>query len=159
MVAVWFAPMSAGSRPERSGHGRRATLPGHLESRRFPAHGFVFLRTPRSMIRTNLVALVAIQFLLPVPQVRAAEKEQLEFRLRFDAAALDAPFTGRVVVRLTKSSPGELPSSISWSRPEPVFAKDVTGWKPGEPLVIDGTALWFPTPFKDIAQGEWYVSA
>src|SRR5262249_1522241 len=33
------------------------------------------------------------------------------------------------------------------------------GWKPGEPLVIDGTALAFPTPLKEVAQGEWYVSA
>src|SRR5438105_8190584 len=85
--------------------------------------------------------------------VNATEPAPLEFRLSFDSAALNEPFTGRVFVLLTKSSPGELPSSISWSRPEPVFAKDVNNWKPGEPLVIDGTALFFPTPLNEIAKG------
>jgi hypothetical protein len=60
---------------------------------------------------------------------------------------------------LTRSSPGEMPASISWSRPQPVFAKDVVGWKPGEPLVIDGTAMHYPTPLAEVEKGEWYVAA
>src|SRR3954469_6620415 len=112
-----------------------------------------------SMLRTILVPLAALQLLATAPTLRAAEPGQLAFRLTFDSTALDATFTGRVFVMLTKSSPGELPSSISWSRPEPVFAKDVTGWKPGEPLMINGTALAYPTPLKDVGKGEWYVSA
>jgi hypothetical protein len=111
------------------------------------------------MLRTILVPLAALQLLATALTVRAAEPGQLAFRLTFDSAALDQPFTGRVFVMLTKSSPGELPSSISWSHPEPAFAKDVTGWKPGEPLLIDGKALAYPTPLKEIANGEWYVSA
>src|SRR5437588_523830 len=91
--------------------------------------------------------------------VSPAEPAPLAFQLTFDSAALESPFTGRVFVLLTKSSPGELPSSISWSRPEPVFAKDVNNWKPGEPLTIDSSAHFFPTPLKEIDKGDWYVAA
>ena len=108
------------------------------------------------MFRAGLLSLTVI---LSAGAVRAAEAAPLEFRLTFDSAALNAPFTGRVFVMLSKSSPGELPQSISWGQPEPVFAKDVVGWKPGEPLVINSTAMAFPTPMTEIAKGDWFVSA
>src|SRR5262245_46481181 len=103
-------------------------------------------------------ASCVLLLLAPAP-LSAAEPAPLTFRLTFDAAALDQPFTGRVFVILTRGSPGQLPNGINWFRPEPVFARDVTGWKPGEALTIDGTALAFPTPLKNLPKGEYYVSA
>src|SRR5207248_1904303 len=47
----------------------------------------------------------------------------------------------------------------SWFRPEPVFAKDVTNWKPGEPLTIDDTALAFPKKLRELTKGDYYVAA
>lgn len=94
-----------------------------------------------------------------LPQLRAAEPAPLQFQLTFDPAALNEPFTGRVFVMLNRASPGDLSRSISWGRPEPVFAKDVKNWKPGEPLVIDAGAIAFPTPLKDVPAGEYFVSA
>jgi hypothetical protein len=102
------------------------------------------------------LALLALLIAAPLP---AAELAPLSFQLTFDQAALDQPFTGRVFVMLTKSSPDELPSSISWSRPQPVFAKDVVNWKPGQPITIDGSSLYYPTPMKDVEGGEWYIAA
>lgn len=87
------------------------------------------------------------------------EPAPLRFELTFDPQSLNVPFSGRVFVLLSRANPGELPTSISWSRPEPVFAKDVKDWKPGGTLVIDGSALAFPKPMKDIPAGEYYVSA
>ena len=109
------------------------------------------------MFRSALVAFLTAILFASAPL--CAADAPLTFQLKFDAAALDQPFTGRVFVMLTRNNPGDLPSSISWCRPEPVFAKDVTDWKPGDPLIIDKTALAYPTPLKDVAAGEWYVSA
>jgi Putative esterase len=110
------------------------------------------------MRRAVTLALVVV-LLLSAARSPAAEPAPLEFRLAFDLAALDGPFTGRVFVMLTRQNSGELPSGISWFRPEPVFARDVTGWKPGERLTIDGSALAFPTPLKELPKGDYYVSA
>ncbi|MFO0811187.1 MAG: alpha/beta hydrolase-fold protein [Gemmataceae bacterium] len=101
-----------------------------------------------------LTAVVAVALVLgPAPAA------PLEFRLTFDPAAHDKPFTGRVFVMLSARDPGGLPSGPNWFRPEPFFARDVTDWKPGEPLTISGDALACPKPLNELAKGDYYVLA
>src|SRR5262249_20569232 len=104
------------------------------------------------MPRRLLLPLAACLFLIAAPAARAADAKPLEFRVPFDRAVSDKPFTGRVFVMLTKSERNGPPSGLSWARPEPVFARDVKDWKPGEELVIDAAALAFPEPLAKLAK-------
>ena len=81
-----------------------------------------------------------------------------EFALTFDKKAFDRPFTGRVFVMLLRSEPRPLPNGLNWFNPEPTFAKDVTDWKPGEELVIDGFANAI-TPLAKVPPGRYYAQA
>jgi hypothetical protein len=102
---------------------------------------------------------VALAFLLVVAHhAPAADPKPLEFKLTFDKAALDGPFTGRVYV-LIRTQPGSLEGGLNWFRPEPGLAKDVTDWKPGEALVLDDTAIAYPTPLADLKPGKYHVRA
>src|SRR5687768_7226933 len=80
----------------------------------------------------------------------ADDPRPLEFRLTYDKSAFAGPFTGRVYVMLLPSSPRPLPSKLNWFNPEPTFARDVKGWKAGEPLTIADDALSHPTRLKDV---------
>lgn len=92
------------------------------------------------------------------PQSLAADPKPLEFKLTFDKATLDAPFTGRVFVmfRANSASP---PAGMNWFRPEPGLAKDVKNWKPGEPLSLDASSISYPAPLAELKPGKYYVSA
>jgi S-formylglutathione hydrolase FrmB len=91
-------------------------------------------------------------------QSPATDPKPLKFRLTFDQSALDTPFTGRVFVmfRTNSASP---PAGMNWFRPEPGLAKDVKGWKPGEPLTIDAKDISYPKPLVELKPGKYYVSA
>ncbi len=101
----------------------------------------------------------AVGLVLLAGPARADDPKPLEFRLTFEKAALDQPFTGRVFVLLTKSEPKTLPRGLNWFNPEPAFAKDVKGWKPGEPLTVGADALAFPTPLAELKPGKYYAQA
>ena len=62
------------------------------------------------------VALFAV-IVLCGPALAADPKPVVEFRLSFDPAALNQPFTGRVFVLLTKTEPRRLPNGINWFNP------------------------------------------
>jgi len=102
----------------------------------------------------TFVALALVAFTHHAP---AAESKPLEFKLTFDKAALDQPFTGRVYVTFRTTSPP--PTGLNWFRPEPGLATDVKDWKPGEPLVLDDRAIAFPTPLAELKAGKYYVCA
>ena len=89
----------------------------------------------------------------------AIERKPVEFRLTFDQAALDRPFTGRVFVLLTRAEPTRLPRGLNWFNPEPAFAKDVKNWQPGEPLTVGADAIAFPTPLADLKPGKYFAQA
>jgi hypothetical protein len=89
----------------------------------------------------------------------ALAAEPLSFQLTFDARAHPRPFTGRVYVMLFKADQAELKSWPNWFRPEPCFARDVRDWKPGQPLVIDRTALGYPTTLDRLSRGAYTVQA
>jgi hypothetical protein len=95
---------------------------------------------------------------MPVAPSLATEPKPLEFHLTFDKAISEKPFSGRVFVMLSKSS-NEPRLGPNWFKPEPMFARDVKDWKPGETLVIGADALAFPEPLSKLAKGTWKVQA
>src|SRR5437899_125813 len=111
------------------------------------------------MRRLPLLSLAVCHLLLVAPAVPAADPKPLEFRVTFDRAVSDKPFTGRVYVMLTKAERGEPRFGPSWSRPEPIFARDVKEWKPGEELVIDAAALAFPEPMAKLSKAAYSAQA
>ena len=110
------------------------------ESARSQPQLVTHIMTRPILVLTSLVFLAA--------QARAADPKPLEFRLTFDKAALDSPFTGRVFVTIRTGSASP-PAGLNWFRPEPGLAKDVKDWKPGEPLVSRCEGDRFP----DAARG------
>jgi hypothetical protein len=102
--------------------------------------------------------LLCAAALLAAPAV-AAEPKPLEFRVTFDKSVSAEPFTGRVFVMLTKSTTAEPRFGPSWFKPEPMFARDVKGWKPGEPLVIGANALAFPERLAKLPKGNYGIQA
>src|SRR5262245_16802102 len=110
-------------------------------------------RTP-AMPRLMSAVLLAV-----VVSSSAATAGPLEFHLTFDKKAYDQPFTGRVYVMLFRSTTTELQRGANWFKPEPFFARDVKGWKPGEAAVIDGKALGFPVTLDRVPKGTYTVQA
>jgi S-formylglutathione hydrolase FrmB len=100
--------------------------------------------------------VVLLVWALP-PAVGAAAP--LEFRLTFDRSVSAAPFTGRVYVMLTKADTQTLPSGPSWFKPEPFFARDVTGWRPGETLVLAADTAGFPYSLAKLPKGTYTAHA
>lgn len=106
-------------------------------------------------MRRHLFALVA--FVVAAP-LASAQAKPLEFKLTFDSTTLDTPFTGRVYV-LIRTGPVTPEGAMSWFRPEPGLAKDVTGWKPGTPLVLGAGAIEYPAPLSELKPGKYHVMA
>lgn len=80
------------------------------------------------------------------------------FELTFSDKVSAAPFTGRVLVYLSRSS-GEPRRGPNWFNPEPFFAMDVKDWRPGTPLTLDQRALGFPKPLDQLAPGNYRIQA
>jgi pimeloyl-ACP methyl ester carboxylesterase len=83
----------------------------------------------------------------------------LVFQLRFDKGVREQPFTGRVYVMLTRSETNQLPSGINYFKPEPVFARDVRDWKPGETITLDAGVLGFPYKLADLPRDTYSIHA
>jgi S-formylglutathione hydrolase FrmB len=81
------------------------------------------------------------------------------FSLTFAESALKEPFSGRVLLVLSKAEPRPVVRSLNWFNPEPAFAKDVKEWKPGTPLAFGPDAIAYPTPMKDLPKGSYYAQA
>ncbi len=92
------------------------------------------------------------------PLAVAADPKPASFTLTFDSAKLAQPFTGRVVVVLARTKPTTVIRGLSWGNTEPAFAVDVTGWKPGTPLVVGADAL-STVPLKDVKPGTYFAQA
>jgi S-formylglutathione hydrolase FrmB len=102
--------------------------------------------------------LLAFTLLAPAQRAPADEPKPLEFRLTFTRSALDAPFTGRVYVTF-RTSAAAPPVGLNWFKPEPGLVADVKNWKPGQPLVLDGTATAYPAPLANLKPGKYHVCA
>lgn len=106
-------------------------------------------------MRPAALVFLALLFVAPAP---AAEPAPATFTLTFDPAKLAQPFTGRVVVILARSRPAPVVRSLNWFSPDPSFAVDVKGWKPGTPLAIGADAI-STVPLKDVPPGRYFAQA
>ena len=104
-------------------------------------------------------AAIACLLSIASPPARAADAKPLAFHLTFSKSVSAQPFTGRVYVMLGKSDKVEPRFGPNWFRPEPIFARDVKDWKPGEDLTIDRTAFGFPDPLVKLPKSTYSVQA
>jgi hypothetical protein len=85
-----------------------------------------------------------------------------QFRLSFTQELRAEPFSGRVVLYFSQSRP-QPRERLSWFNPEILVGRDVTDWKPGEPLVIDshqpGELVSYPQPVDKLNLAGWRVQA
>ncbi|MBV9124204.1 MAG: hypothetical protein JO112_12675 [Planctomycetes bacterium] len=110
--------------------------------------------------RTFRLALLGCLILVSLPgEQRSAHPAPLRFLITFDPRVSPVPFTGRVYLTVSRKPPEELPSRTNWFTPEPFFATDVNGLRPGQPCVIDGHAPGFPVPLSLLARGTYSVQA
>ena len=80
------------------------------------------------------------------------------FTVRFAREARAEPFTGRVLVLLSKDEP-EPRLAQGGPRLEPVAAVDVVALRPEEPIDIGARALAFPVPLADLERGRYHAQA
>jgi hypothetical protein len=104
------------------------------------------------MVRRCAILAVLI-FVAPI------QAAPLEFHLTFDRKAAATPFSGRVLVVLSKRELGGPPGGPNWFRPDPMLARDVRDWKPGETLVISGDDLAYPQPLAKLEKGKYWMLA
>jgi hypothetical protein len=109
------------------------------------------------VLRDRLLLWAAALFLAAGPAV--AQTRPLEFHLTFDRAVSAAPFSGRVYVLVTKAQVKQLQTGFDWFRPEPVLARDVKDWQPGQILAVDADAAAYPYRLAKLPVGEWSVQA
>ncbi|HRI45061.1 MAG TPA: alpha/beta hydrolase-fold protein [Fimbriimonadaceae bacterium] len=83
----------------------------------------------------------------------------LRFSVTYPKEALDGPFSGRVVVYLSKRSSNPR-NGPNWFNPEPIYSRVVEGASPGEPIVLDdANTVGFPGRLNDLEAGEYYIQA
>lgn len=112
--------------------------------------------TPASIMRTTTTLLFILFVLAPLP---AADAGPLAFHLTFDDRAYPQAFTGRVYVLLLRDDAPQLQKGVNWFRPEPLFAREIRGWKPGQTIVLDTAALGYPTPLDRLPPNRYTVQA
>lgn len=115
------------------------------------------MRVCRSLMRVCCVVV------LMASVTRADEKlPRWQFRLSFPKEVRAEPYSGRVVLYFsqTRAEPRE---RLSWFNPEILVGRDVTDWKPGEPLVIDShqpaEVTTYPKPIDELNLAGWRVQA
>lgn len=91
----------------------------------------------------------------------AQEERPLSFQLTFDPAiTAGQAFTGRVYVMLSKkSATTALRSGFNWFQPEPILARDVKGWKPGETLTLGPDCPGYPLTLDRLEPNTYHVQA
>ncbi|MCI0682191.1 MAG: hypothetical protein L0Y71_08810 [Gemmataceae bacterium] len=82
----------------------------------------------------------------------------IEIRLTFPKQALATPFTGRVLVVVSKPPIGAGPARVNWFNPQPFFAQDVKDWRPDTPWTFQ-PAHAFPQPLHKLPPGAYHVQA
>jgi len=79
-----------------------------------------------------------------------------QFSVSYSSAAFDKPFTGNVVVYMSKENKEPKDGAVGLDR-FPCFSVAVKNIKPGQAITIDDKALSYPTVLSDIERGEYYV--
>ena len=115
------------------------------------------MRCGRPLVRAWLVLLLICG--------GAAADDKLphwQFRLSFPKEVRAEPYSGRVVLYFSQTRP-QPRERLSWFNPEILVGRDVTDWKPGEPLVIDShkpdETTTCPKPVDQLNLAGWKVQA
>lgn len=96
---------------------------------------------------------------LPLVLALALQGRGLSFETRFEPGVLREPFSGRLLLFLSKTA-REPRTANDLARLDPVIAADFEDVGPGEPMVVDArNALSFPVPLADLEGGTYRVQA
>jgi pimeloyl-ACP methyl ester carboxylesterase len=95
------------------------------------------------------------------PAPRPETASGVTFSLAYPEKVADGePITARVYVMLAGPGvQGEPRVGPNWFRPQPMYAKDVRDWKPGETATIDSEAVGFPDTLDKLPAGEYRAQA
>ena len=115
------------------------------------------MRVCRSLIRACCVMWLVVSV------SHADEKlPRWQFRLSFPKEVRAEPYSGRVVLYFSQTRP-QPRERLSWFNPEILVGRDVTDWKPGEPLIIDShqpdDVTTCPKPVDQLNLAGWKVQA
>ena len=91
----------------------------------------------------------------------AALSASPRFELRFEQSAREKAVDGRLIVVVAARPRPEPRFQVSWGlETAQIFAVDVDGWKPGEPIVVDEGAVGHPLPnLAALKPGTYQVQA
>ena len=109
-----------------------------------------------------MITRLLLATLLLVTGVNAAAgAEPLRFTVTISPDALNEPFTGRVVVFVSRGGGRRDPRfGPNWFNPEPCYSAKFASVKPGDPMTItDANAVGFPGKPSELEAGEWTVQA
>jgi S-formylglutathione hydrolase FrmB len=98
-------------------------------------------------------------FLVPLLFMAACSHAQLKFSVSYPPSALDKPFTGRVVVYVSKE---EGPPRIGpdWFNPQPCYSAKFKGIQPGTAMVLSSSnTVGFPGKLSALEPGEYHIQA
>ena len=97
-----------------------------------------------------------------IETVSAQQPSKCAFKVTFAKVIEDKPvkepITGRLFVFLSQRR-GEPRFGPNWFSPEPFFAKDVVGFRPGTSILLDDTADSFPQELNALKPGTYNVQA
>jgi enterochelin esterase-like enzyme len=79
-----------------------------------------------------------------------------QFEVSYSASIFDTPFTGNVVVYMSKENKEPKDAAIGRNS-FPCFSVAVKNVQPGQAIIIDDKATSFPTALSDIERGAYYV--
>jgi hypothetical protein len=79
-----------------------------------------------------------------------------QFEVSYSASVFDTPFTGNVVVYMSKENKEPKDGDEGLDR-FPCFSVAVKNIQPGQAIIIDDKAVSFPTALSDIERGDYYV--
>jgi hypothetical protein len=89
-----------------------------------------------------------------------AQAEPLAFTVTVSPDVMDEPFTGRVVVWLSRNARREPRFGPNWFAPEPCYSAKFENVKPGEPMTVtDANAVGFPGKLSELEAGQWTIQA
>ena len=149
---------------------------GHASRERLGNAGLVDLAALASQNRLRSAALILLALFTAAPglsQTSTAPARQAptrpptttrntgpQFEITFDASVSAKPFTGRVYVVATKRAYLNPLETVEWFNSDPVFARDVQNWKPGETLLINSeNCLAYPSKPVDLPANIYRVQA
>jgi hypothetical protein len=114
-----------------------------------------------AMLRPRIRAVRAIVTAAMLLGRGGLAAEPLVFEVSYTPNIAESVRSGHVYVFLAEGvEPAKEPRlGPDWFRPAPVFVREVTDWKPGEPLRVGATARRFPGPPDGVRPGPYSVQA